>query len=171
MRFSTQLGKQSLVHDKVWKLYFDGAYFREGNVEFVLLVSPGGSLIPLSFKLEFDAMNNVPEYEALMLGLHTAKNLNIGSLTMFGDSKLMVKKVKNQCHTKHPRLKSYMNKVWDLVENFFLPFNIQFFPKEKNRMVDSLVIYASNFKPPKNPFLTYEVEVIYMPLVLDNVKH
>jgi len=74
---SVQLNQQALEYDKVWKLYFDGAYSREGNGVNVLLVSPEGSLIPLSFKLEFEA-TNVVEYEALLLGLQSARNLNIG---------------------------------------------------------------------------------------------
>lgn len=38
-------------------------------------------------------------------------------------------------------------------------------------MVDSLDVAASNFKPPQNPPLSYEVEVKYRPSIPDNVKH
>ena len=72
----------------------------------MLLVSRGSNLVPLSFKLEFEATNNVVEYEVLLLGLQAAKNLNIGCLTVFGDSKLVVKQIKSQCQTVHPRLNS-----------------------------------------------------------------
>jgi len=48
---TTQLSKQSLRHEKVWKLYFNGAHSREGNGAGVLLMSQEGSLITLSFKL------------------------------------------------------------------------------------------------------------------------
>lgn len=37
-------------------------------------------------------------------------------------------------------------------------------------MVDSLSVAASNFKPPQNPLLRYEVKVKYKPSVPDNVK-
>ena len=75
MECLVQLSKKSLEHNKIWKLYFDGSYSREGNRVGVLLVSPGGSLIPLSFKMKFEVTNNVVEYEALMLGLQATKNL------------------------------------------------------------------------------------------------
>lgn len=93
--------------NKVWKLYFDGAYSKEANGVGVLLVSPVSSLIPISFKLEFEATNNVSKYESLLLGLQATKNINIGCLTTFGDSELVVKKIRNQCQAKHPRLKAY----------------------------------------------------------------
>ena len=70
------------------------------------------------------------EYEALLLGLQTARSMNIQSLKVLGDSELVVRQVKNQCQIKHPRLRAYRNEVWDLVENFFLAFNIQFMPRE-----------------------------------------
>ena len=72
-----QLEHQHTYQNKVWKLYFDGANSYEGNGAGVLLVSPEGSLIPLSFKVDFEETNNVVEYEALLLGLKMEKNMNI----------------------------------------------------------------------------------------------
>ena len=116
-------------------------------------------MVPLSFKPEFEATNNVAKYEALLLGFKTVRNMNIQNLMVFGDSKLVVRQVRNQCQTKHPRLRAYRNKVWDLVENLFSAFNIQFTPRDKNRMADSLAMTASNLRSPQNPLLRYEVEV------------
>eukprot|EP00253_Pinus_taeda_P010726 PITA_10726 len=147
------------------------ANFMEGNGSGVLLVSLEGGLIPLSFKLEFEATNNVVDYEYLLLGLQTARNINIGCLTVFGDSELVVKQIRNQCQAKHPRLKAYRNEVWDMIDNLFSFVNTQFLPRDQNRMADSLVVAASNFKPPQNPLLRYEVEVGCRPSLPDNVKH
>lgn len=57
------------------EVYFDGAYCNEGNGVKVLLRSPEGNFIPLSYKLEFDTTNNIAEYEALALGLQDARDL------------------------------------------------------------------------------------------------
>ena len=108
---SIQLNQQSMECDKVWKLYFDGAYSKEGNRVGVLLVSQKSNLIPLFFKLEFEATRNVVEYETLLLGLQAAINLNIGCLLLFGDSELVVKHIRNQYQTYHPILKAYRNEV------------------------------------------------------------
>jgi hypothetical protein len=72
---------------------------------------------------------------------------------------------------KHPRLRAYINEVWDLVDSFLLYFNISFFPRENNSMEDSLVVSTSNFRVPLPPKLQYKVEVKYIPSIPDNVKH
>jgi len=113
----------------------------------------------------------VAEYEAFLLGLQATKDLNINYLTVFGDLELVVKKIKDQCKTKHPLLSAYKNEVWYVIENFFSSFNVQSFPKVGNRMANSLAIVSNNFKPPQNPLLMYKIEVRYKPSVRDNVKH
>ena len=47
-----------------WKMYFDGAVNQYGNGIGVLLITPEGSHIPLAVKLNFEATNNMEEYEA-----------------------------------------------------------------------------------------------------------
>jgi hypothetical protein len=61
--------------------------------------------------------------------------------------------------------------VWDLIDNFFLAFNISFIPREENTLVDSLAVSASLFKIPLLPKIKYEVEIRYRPSVPDNIKH
>lgn len=94
---TTQLNYKLKDSGKVWKLYFDGANSREGNGARVPLVSPNSILVPLSFKLEFEATNNVDEYSAFLLALQATRNLNIECMTMYGDFEIVVKKIKNQC--------------------------------------------------------------------------
>lgn len=76
-------------------MYFDGAYFREGDGARVFLKSPKGSIIPLAYKLEFDITNNISKYEASVLGLQDAIDLRIECLRVFGYSELIVKQIKN----------------------------------------------------------------------------
>jgi hypothetical protein len=125
----------------------------------------------LSYKLDFETTNNVAEYEALVLGLRAAKDMGIEELVVFGDAELIVHKIENVYQTKHPRLRTYKNEVWDLVDNFFLAFNISFVPREENTMEDSLVVSASNFRVPFPHKLKYDVEVKCKPSIPDNVKH
>jgi hypothetical protein len=113
----------------------------------------------------------VAEYEALFLGLRDAKDMGIEDLSVFGDAELIVHQIKNLCQAKHPRLRTYINEVWDLVDSLFLSFNISFIPREENIMVDSLVVSTSNFRVPLPPKLKYDVEVKYRPSIPDNVKH
>jgi ribonuclease HI len=113
----------------------------------------------------------VEEYEALVLGLRDAKDMNIEEPEVFGDVELIVHQVKNLYQDKHPRLRTYINEVWDLVDSFFLDFNISFVPREENTMVDSFFVIASNFRIPFPTKLKYDVEVKYIPYIPNNAKH
>jgi ribonuclease HI len=152
-------------------MFLDGASSREGASVGVVFVSPVQEIISLSYKLEFETTNNVVEYEALVLGLRAEKDMGIEELSMFGDAELIFHQIRNIYQTKHPRLRSYRNEIWDLVDSFFLVFIISFIPREANAMDDSLVVSTSNFGVPLPPKLRYDVEVKFRPSIPDNVKH
>jgi hypothetical protein len=97
--------------------------------------------------------------------------MKIEELSVFGHVELIVQQVRNLYQAKHPRLMAYRNELWDLVDSFFLDFNISFVPRDKNSMEDSLVVSKSNFRFPLPPKIKYEVEVKYKPSIPDNVKH
>ena len=115
--------------------------------------------MPFSFKLEFDSTNNVAEYETLISSLQVSKQMGVQCISIFGDSELIIRQIKNHCQTKHPRLRSYRNEVWDLIENYFEAFNLQYILREENRLANSLAVIASTFKPPINPRLRYEIKI------------
>ena len=48
----------------------------------------------LSFKLYFECTNNVAEYEALILGLKTLKDLKEKRISIYGDLGLVIDQVK-----------------------------------------------------------------------------
>jgi ribonuclease HI len=54
-------------------MFFDGASSKDSASVGVVFISPSQEVITLSFKLEFETTNNIVEYEALVLGLRTAK--------------------------------------------------------------------------------------------------
>nr|XP_023924368.1 uncharacterized protein LOC112035769 [Quercus suber] len=52
-----------------WKMYFDEVVNQYGNVIGILLITPKGSYMPLAIKLNFEAINNMTEYEACIAGM------------------------------------------------------------------------------------------------------
>jgi ribonuclease HI len=152
-------------------MFFDGASSSIGAGAGVVFKSPSQETISLSYKLEFEVTNNVAEYEALVLGLRAAKEMGIREMAVFGDAELIVQQVKNVYQTKHPRLKNYRNEVWDLIDSFFLAFNISFIPREENAPADFQAFSASLFEAPARPADRSEVEIRYRPSVPDNVRH
>ena len=103
-------------------MYFDGASSKEGAGAGVLLISAGGEVISLMYKLEFKTTNNTVDYEALSIGLREAKDLGIKELAMFGDSELVIQQVKNLYQVKQYLFEVYRNEAWDLIENIFIAY-------------------------------------------------
>jgi ribonuclease HI len=155
-------------------MFFDGASSCEGAGAGVLFVAPENEfVIPFSYRLQWDVdcTNNVCEYEALVLGLEATKKLNIRNLEVYGDAELIVKQVNRQYQAKHPRLRSYRNCAWDLMENFFSSVKVHFIPRAKNQQADSLAKEASTFAPPTTFKLKYHIEIRHRPSIPNNIQH
>ena len=82
-------------------MYFDGASSRHGNGAGIVLKSPLGHLFKFSYRLEFEATNNVAENEALLLGLELEKDLKVKLLSVKGDSDLIITQIKNKFTCKN----------------------------------------------------------------------
>ncbi|XP_050280337.1 uncharacterized protein LOC126721330 [Quercus robur] len=76
-----------------WKMYFDGATNQNGSGIGVLLISPKGTHIPFSGKLNFPATNNAIEYEAFIMGLQAAIGLGVKELEVYGDLALIISQI------------------------------------------------------------------------------
>ena len=63
-----------------------------------------------------------------------------------------------------------MNEFQDMIDNFFIAFNISFIPRDHNQTADSLALAATHFRIPKQTQLKYPIEVRYRPSVPDNIK-
>ena len=82
--------------DELWRMNFDGAYSRVGKEVGIFITSPKGKVFNFAFRLEFEATNNVAEYEALLLGIEIPKDMGIKLLSIKGDSDLIVQQVRGQ---------------------------------------------------------------------------
>lgn len=149
---------------------FDGDMSRTGTSAGVLFVSPEGDTLCHAFRLEFEATDNVVEYEALLLGLNMAKDMGIKILKIQGDSDLVIVQVKGQFACKNGRLKKYRNVVWDAME-WFDVLSKEAEPRMLNEKVDALFVVASTLQPCKDLLAGGKLEIIFKPSVPDNVEH
>ena len=76
-----------------WKIYFDGATNQNGSGIGFLLISPKGTHIPFSCKLNFPTTNNAIEYEAFIMGLQAAVGLRVKELEVYGDLALILSQI------------------------------------------------------------------------------
>ncbi|GKV36702.1 hypothetical protein SLEP1_g44802 [Rubroshorea leprosula] len=73
-----------------WTLYVDGASSSKGSGAGALLIGLDGYRSEHALKFNFDATNNMAEYEALLLGLQLALELKISAIQVYSDSQLVV---------------------------------------------------------------------------------
>jgi hypothetical protein len=109
------------------------------------------------------------EYEALILGLSTIKDLWAKKIYVHGDYELVINQVKGTYQTKNSRMRAYRNLVLDLPENIY-EYIISLVPREHNLIADDLCTSASVLKIPIYPNKKYAIEVKYRPVILDNVN-
>ena len=72
-------------------MYFDGAVNnQEAGIE-VILITPGGEMIPMVKRLEYEVTNNQAEYEDCIFGLEALRSVRAEEVTIYGDSMLVIK--------------------------------------------------------------------------------
>ena len=68
-------------------------------------------------------------------------------------------------------MRAYRNQVWDIIDKFYVAFNISTIFREFNQPIDSLEITISTFKVLATPQFKYEIEMRYKPSIHDNLKY
>lgn len=110
--------QQDSAENEMWNMSFDGAVSREGAGVGVWINPPRLATKLCSYQLSFDCTNNMAEYEALVLGLKTLKEMGARRIVVHGDSELIINQVKGIYQAKHPGLRAYRNIVLYFLEEF-----------------------------------------------------
>jgi ribonuclease HI len=106
-----------ILEEEWCNMHFDGTVSKEGVGAIICITGPNSDYRSLSYKLYFDCTNNVVEYEALILGLKMIKELKIKKVSIYGDSELVINKVKGVYQAKHPKMRAYRNVVLNLLQD------------------------------------------------------
>ena len=156
---------------------FDGAVGNDGARIGIWVHSPfsAPNKVPsnvwvCSYKLAFDCSNNEAKYEALIVGLKILRKMNAKRIVVYGDSELVIKKVKGEYQAKHPWMRAYRNVVLDIVK-LFSDYTLTCFPRMKNGIVDELAKATSNLKIPMNSSKKFEIHVKHRLTVPDNQRY
>ena len=112
-------------------MVFDGASNALGNGICVVIISPEGCHTPFTARLCFNITNNMAEYKACIMGLRAAIYLGIKSLSVFGDSALVIRHIKGDWDTKHPNLIPCKEHVLTLIRHFE-EITFEHFPRKEN---------------------------------------
>ena len=126
-----------------WTMYTNGpSTVGIGGVR-VILLSLEKDILRYGVQLQFPAMNNKAEYEAVLMGLRIAKALSVRNLKLNFDSKLVVRQITNKYEAKKDRMKMYLTLTSQLVSNFD-DVKITQVPREENLEVDEVDRLASS---------------------------
>jgi ribonuclease HI len=96
--------------------------------------------------LDFEATNNMAEYEALIFGLTVALCLGVRELLVKGDSQLVIRYVWGECCCNNPQLAAYLIHVRKLEKDFDV-LELQHVPREGNSAADAFSTKASTQAP------------------------
>jgi ribonuclease HI len=99
--------------------------------------------------LEFKAVNNMTEYEAVIFGLITALSLEARQLLVKGDSQLIIKQVTGECCCNDPQLAACLLHVQKLEKDFDV-LDLHHISRAENAVVDDLSTKASTWAPIPN---------------------
>jgi hypothetical protein len=85
-----------------WTLFFDGSVRSKKAGAGVVLIDPSGEQVKYMVLLDFEATNNMAEYEALIFLLMVALSLGVRELLVKGDSQLVIRQVQGECCCNNP---------------------------------------------------------------------
>ncbi|KAM1018587.1 hypothetical protein ACFX2C_040197 [Malus domestica] len=87
--------------------------------------------------------NNVAEYQALIIGLQMAINMEITTLEVYGDSKLIISQLLTEYEVRKDDLVPYFRLATQLLQKFEA-VTLEHVPRKENQMADALPNLASS---------------------------
>ena len=104
-------------------------------------MSPEKVVIEKSLRLDFSAINNEAEYEALLVGMAMVQKMGGKSIKLFSDSRLVVGQVRGEFKAKDERMRGYLSQV-KCLQLKFDSFDLLHVPRSGNAHADSLAMLA-----------------------------
>uniref|UniRef100_A0A2N9FSH1 Uncharacterized protein n=1 Tax=Fagus sylvatica TaxID=28930 RepID=A0A2N9FSH1_FAGSY len=126
-----------------WTVNIDGSSTKDSGGVGIVLRSPEGDIIKQAIRLQYPTTNNEAEYEALLLGLKTAKILGATELDVRSDSQLVVGQVNGDYEAKEGRMQQYLQLVRHQISQF-REVRLCRVPREQNTEADQLAKSASS---------------------------
>ena len=111
-----------------------------------IMRSPENDVLKYGVQLEFPAMNNEAEYDAILASLRVARALGVKNLRLRSDSKLIVGQITNEYEAKEERMKKYLQLMRQLIDKFD-NVKLELKPREENSAVDNRFAHGGSDDP------------------------
>ena len=125
-----------------WIVHCDGAWDTASIGVSAILTQPSGSRLWYAARLEFLSMNNIAEYEAMLLGLWKLRALRIRRCIIKSDSQVIVGHIEKNFVAKEPKLVRYLVAIRRM-EKHFTGFSLHHIPRNENAEADELAKAAA----------------------------
>jgi ribonuclease HI len=143
-----------ITQQSPWLVYCYGARGSTGAGAAAILVSPSGIRLRYAARLHFTneidkCTNNIAEYEAILLGLHKLRAINVQTCVLRMDSKVVSGQIEKEYIAQEPTSEKYLASVRRM-ENYFKGFIVEYIKRNKNTEADELakVIARNTLVPP-----------------------
>ncbi|XP_021621411.1 uncharacterized protein LOC110621436 [Manihot esculenta] len=124
-----------------WKLYVDRASSAGGSGTGIMPKGPEGFKVCYALCLEFNASNNVAEYEALINGMLIAMEVGATDLEINSDSQLVISQITGAYQARDPTMQNYLARVKAIEAELGsqgIMVRYQRIPREENEEADLL---------------------------------
>jgi ribonuclease HI len=128
-----------------WKIMFDGSSNYMGHGVGVVLMNPNGGYTPFTTRLCSESTNNIEEYEACILGIEVAIDLQIKILDVCGNSTLVIYQIKGEWGTLDTKLITYRAYIVEFVK-YFDEVTFHHIPRTQNKVANALAMLASMYQ-------------------------
>ena len=125
-------------------------------------MSESGQHYPIAAKLRFNFTNNMAEYEACILCLKMAIDMNLYELLVIGDSDLLIHHFQGEWAVKNPNIIPYVKYVQKLYKRF-CKIEFRHTPRIQNELYDALATIASMIKHTDTNYID--------PLYIELIEH
>lgn len=102
-----------------------------------------------------------------ILGLKISIDLKVECLKEIGDYEIITRHLQNIIHCLSPHLKNYQQEVWSVIYSF-KDFDVKSILRTNSVFIETLANVVARFTPLR---FGYYVEIIYKPVVPDNVTN
>jgi ribonuclease HI len=99
-------------------MHFDGSKLLHSSGAGVTLKYPKGDELSYVLQIYFPTTNSIVEYDALLHGLHIAKEIGVQHIMCCGDSDLVAQQVAGTYKARNEVMAAYRDEVDEMAKNF-----------------------------------------------------
>ena len=102
----------------IWRLSVDRAANSQGSGAGLILTSLDRIDVEYALEFEFQASNNEPEYEAVIVGVNLTHSMEAAQLEICSDSQMVVKHIEGSYEARGEKMVLYLKTVREILKKF-----------------------------------------------------